>query len=224
MEFPLLDHPFQRHFGARHERFHQQEIRGFPAPLFQLGVVEHGGDAPEGRDESRRMVRANHAPAGVEKQRLEHAGIGRLPGCRLRIGGEGISPVPGRAQPGRFHHLAENRLVGPGHNAFLGVGGQAQPGATPRRQHRRAVVHRDHGLQGRVAMKPLDALHGGFQVEKVQRQGASLGEGLQGIGPVQAHHDLMAQLARGGHEIDGPVGLRAHQQENAAHDLLFSGV
>ena len=73
-EDAALQQAFERHLAARHEVLHQDGV----GPLAQLRHVRRAqdlADALEGGHELRRVVRPDHAAAGREHQRLEHARV-----------------------------------------------------------------------------------------------------------------------------------------------------
>ncbi len=204
---PPVDHePFERDFGTRHEVLNQDRPAASRLLDDSRETLERGCESP-------RVVGANHAARGREPQRLEHAGVARTRGERVRVLVEPVQLEP------RHRHAVAGELA-PLH-VLVARGERGRRRIPPEPQssgdhggHDGAVVIHADDPRDRMASSELGGLLGrALRVGEVERHEPVGLCVLEGAGELGRDGQLDAQPARRLHERRGPVRRGGQQQQ-----------
>ena len=206
----------ERNLAPRHERLHQQVLRGAAGDAHVV-AAENRGDALERGDEAGGVVGPNDAAARRQGEGLEDAREGDGAGEALGVVGEPHEAEARHRHARRGEALAHLVLVARG----VDRGGRArlEPEALGDRGGglRRAVVDADDGVERVARGEARGGLRrGGGPVEVEGQQGVGSVR-LEGAGALGRAHEVRAERASGVDEGLGPVGRRRQKEEHPRH-------
>ena len=219
-QFAAAQQSLDRHLVAADETLHHEAVSGVGALVTHVG---HGEQPPQPfrrAQERSGVVRADHAAAAVEAERLDHDRIRDLRRGRRQVVVE-VQHLPGRRrQPARGQPFAQDRFVARAEHGRCRVRRQQQLLRGARREQRARIVHRDHRVQREAVGITRHRRRAALGIAVGQRQPAARIHVRQRLLDVRGDHDVEAELAGGRHEVGRAVRRGRDQQHHAGHGGL----